>query len=40
MLKRWLRYAENLSDEGKRFGKDLVGCQVINEKGSVDLVKH
>jgi hypothetical protein len=38
VLKRWLRYAENLSDEGKRSGRGLVGFQVRNEKGSVDLV--
>jgi hypothetical protein len=37
VLKRWLRYAENLSDEGKRSGKGLVGFHVGNEKGSVDL---
>jgi hypothetical protein len=38
VLKRWLRYAENLSDEGKRSGRGLVGCQVGNEKGLVDFV--
>jgi hypothetical protein len=38
VLKRWLRYAENLSDEGKRSGRGLIGFQVGNEKGSVDLV--
>jgi hypothetical protein len=24
VLKRWLRHAENLSDEGKRSGRDLI----------------
>jgi hypothetical protein len=38
MLRRWLRHAENLSDEGKRSGKGLIGFQVGNEKGSVDLI--
>jgi hypothetical protein len=38
VLKRWLRYVENLNDEGKRYGKGLVGCQVGNEKGLMDLV--
>jgi hypothetical protein len=37
-LKRWLRYVENLSGKGKRFGRGLVGCQEGNVKGSVDLV--
>jgi hypothetical protein len=32
------RHAENLSDEGKRSGRGPIGCQVQNEKGSVDLV--
>jgi hypothetical protein len=36
--KMWLRHAENLSNEGKRYGKGHVGCQVGNGKGSVDLV--
>jgi hypothetical protein len=39
MLKRWLRHAENLGHKGKRSGKDLAGCQVGNESGSVDLIK-
>jgi hypothetical protein len=38
-LRRWLRYVENLSDEGKRSGRNLIGCQVVNVKGSVDLVE-
>jgi hypothetical protein len=37
VLKRWLRYDEDISDEGKRYGKGPVGCQVGNEKGSMDL---
>jgi hypothetical protein len=38
VLKRWLRYDGNLSDEGKRSGRGIVGFQVGNEKGSMDLV--
>jgi hypothetical protein len=38
VLKRWLRYVENLNGEGKRSGRGLVGCQVGNVKGSIDLV--
>jgi hypothetical protein len=38
MLRRWLRQAESLSHKGKRSGKSLIGFQVGNEKGSVDLV--
>jgi hypothetical protein len=38
VLKRWLRYVENLNGEGKRSGRGLVGFQVGNEKGSVDLI--
>jgi hypothetical protein len=38
VLKRWLRYVGNLSDEGKRCGKSLIGFQVSNEKGSMDLI--
>jgi hypothetical protein len=33
-----MRYDENLSDEGKRSGKGLVGFQVGNVKGLVDIV--
>jgi hypothetical protein len=33
-----LRYAKNLNGEGKRSGIGLIGFQVGNEKGSVDLV--
>jgi len=40
VLKRWLRNVENLSNKGKRFGKGLIGCQVRNEKGLVDLVNY
>jgi hypothetical protein len=39
-LKRWLRHAENLSHKGKRSGKNLVGFQVGNEKGLMDLVTY
>jgi hypothetical protein len=38
VLKRWMRYDENLSDEGKRSGKGLIGFQVGNVKGLVDIV--
>jgi hypothetical protein len=38
MLRRWLRHVENFSDEGKRSGRGLVGFQVGNEKGSMDLI--
>jgi hypothetical protein len=38
VLRRWLRHAENLSGEGKRSGRNLIGFQVGNVKGSVDLV--
>jgi len=38
MLRKWLRHAKNLTDEGKRYGKGLVYCQAGNEKGSLDLV--
>jgi hypothetical protein len=38
MLRRWLRHAENLSDDGRRSSRGLVGCQVGNEKGSIDLI--
>jgi hypothetical protein len=38
VLKIWLRYVENLSGEGKRSGRDLIGFQVGNEEGSIDLV--
>jgi hypothetical protein len=37
-VKRWLRHTENLSDEGKRSGKDLIDFQVGNEKRSVDIL--
>jgi hypothetical protein len=40
VLKRWLRHAENLSHKGKRSRKSLIGCQVGNEKGSMDLVTY
>jgi hypothetical protein len=40
MLRRWLRHAENLSHKGKRSGKNLVYCQVGNEKGLVDLIDY
>jgi hypothetical protein len=38
VLKRWLRNVENLSDEGKRSGRDVVDFQVENKKGSDDLI--
>jgi hypothetical protein len=38
VLRRWLRYVENLSGKGKRSGRNLIGCQVGNVKGSVDLI--
>jgi hypothetical protein len=38
VLKRWSRYVENLNGEGRRSGKSLIGIQVGNEKGSVDLL--
>jgi hypothetical protein len=38
VLKRWLRYVENLNGEGKRSGRSLIGFQVGNVKGSVDLI--
>jgi hypothetical protein len=38
VLRRWLRHVENLIDEGKRSGRGLEGCQVGNNKGSMDLV--
>jgi hypothetical protein len=38
MLKRWLRHAENLNDEGKIYGRGLVGFHVGNKKESVGLV--
>jgi hypothetical protein len=38
MLRRWLRHAENLSDDRRISSRGLVGCQVGNEKGSVDLI--
>jgi len=38
VLKRWPRYDENLNDEGKRFGRGIVGCQVGNEEEPVGLV--
>jgi hypothetical protein len=38
VLKRWLRYDENLSVEGKISGRGPAGFQVGNEKGSVDLI--
>jgi hypothetical protein len=40
VLKIWLRYDENLSDEGKRSRRGPIGFQVGNEKGSVDLVNY
>jgi len=39
VLKRWLRYAKKLSGEGKISSRGLIGFQVGNHKGSVDLVK-
>jgi hypothetical protein len=39
MLKRWLRHAENLSYKGKRYSKSLIDFQVVDEQGSMDLVK-
>jgi hypothetical protein len=38
VLKRWLRYVENINGEGKRFGRGLVDFQVDDVKGSVDLM--
>jgi hypothetical protein len=38
MLKRWLRHAENLIDEGKRSGRGIVDFQVGNVKRLGDLV--
>jgi hypothetical protein len=38
VLRRWLRYVKNLNGEGKRSGRNLIGFEVGNEKGSVDLV--
>jgi hypothetical protein len=38
MLKRCLRHVENLSDEGNRSSRGLVGFQVGNLKRSDDLV--
>jgi hypothetical protein len=38
VLKRWLRHAENLNDEGKKSSRDLIDFQVGNEKRSVDLL--
>jgi len=38
VLKMWLRHVENLSDEGKRSGRDIIGCHVGNEKISVDVI--
>jgi hypothetical protein len=38
VLKCQLRYLENISGEGKRYGRSLIGFQVGNVKGSVDLV--
>jgi hypothetical protein len=40
VLKRCLIHAENLSDEGNRYGKDLIDFQVGNEKGSIDLINY
>jgi hypothetical protein len=33
-----LRHVENLSDEGKRDGRGLIGFLVGDEKGSGDLI--
>ena len=38
MLRRWSRHDKNLSDEGKRTDKSILGFQVGNEKGSMDLI--
>jgi hypothetical protein len=40
MLKRWLRYTESLSGEGKRYCRGLVDFQVGNEKGSGDIINY
>jgi hypothetical protein len=40
VLKRWLRHAENCSDEGKRSGRYHVGFQVSNEKRSIDIINY
>jgi hypothetical protein len=40
VLKRSLRHAENISDEGNRSDRGLVDYQVGNKKGSVDLVNN
>jgi len=37
VINRWLRHAENLDHEGKRYGKSLIDFQVGNKKGSMDL---
>jgi hypothetical protein len=34
----WLRHVNNLSDEGKRSNRGLIGFLVGNEKESVDLI--
>jgi hypothetical protein len=38
VLNRWLRHDEKISHKGKRSRKNLIDCQVGNEKGSMDVV--
>jgi len=38
VLKRWMRHIDNLTDDGKGFGRGVIDCLVGNEKRSVDLI--